>query len=202
MKTCGSINPQDCFSYHVGIVKQGRAGSQRQFTLILYFDFEPFSMKLLTKCENRIDTLNATGRSLTDRMAVLDTRGTGPIESRLKWIEMEDFSGINGDGSITMHGLDVRPLANSDKVRVLLVNHRPSVDPVTGEYLDSAKIGANSTIEVFEMSLHGNSMKHVKTYANEVIRTPNRAQWVDDNSFVFTNDHDNKCGPVRASVLF
>ncbi|RFU32753.1 hypothetical protein B7463_g3558, partial [Scytalidium lignicola] len=136
-------------------------------------------------------------RSLNDRMAVLDTRGEGTIASRLKWISMENFLGTNGDEAITMHGIDVRPVPNSNKLRVLLVNHRPSVDPVTGEFLDSQKIGGNSTIEVFEMALGGDTMRHVKTYADEVIQVPNRAQWIDDNSFVFTNDHDRKVGMLR-----
>ncbi|KAH8803297.1 hypothetical protein F5884DRAFT_805042 [Xylogone sp. PMI_703] len=149
-----------------------------------------------------IDSLNASGRSLTDKMAVLDTRGKGSIASRLKWIDMENFSGINGDGTITMHGIDVREIPNSNKLKILLVNHRPPVDPATGEFLDSTKIGANSTLEVFEMTIGGDSMTHVKTYADEAIQMPNRAQWVDDNSFVFTNDHDRKIGLLRNLEAF
>ncbi|TVY76064.1 Serum paraoxonase/arylesterase [Lachnellula suecica] len=145
-----------------------------------------------------IDHNNATGRSLVDRIAVIDTRGPGRLASRIQWLRTENFSGVNGDGTLSLHGLDIRPDKHTDTLRILLVNHRPSVDPVTGELLDNVKVGANSTIEQFQTKAGSDTMRHVRTYANDVIHTPNRVAWVNDHAFVFTNDHSGKVGTRRA----
>ncbi|KAE8441063.1 hypothetical protein EG329_005892 [Mollisiaceae sp. DMI_Dod_QoI] len=137
--------------------------------------------------------LNASGRG-HDRVAVLDTRETGPLSSRLQWLTVENFSGINGDGTMNLHGLDVRADEHSDTLRILLVNHRPPFDPVTGEPLEPAVVGANSTIEQFITKAGSSTMRHVRTYANPLIKTPNRVAWVNDHAFVYTNDHSNKVG--------
>jgi len=147
--------------------------------------------------------LNASGRSLVDRIAVLDTRGSGRLASRIKWLTVENFSGINGDGTFNLHGFDVRADRHTNTLRMLLINHRPSLDPVTGEFLDASKVGANSTIELFQTVAGSDTMHHIRTYAHEVIMTPNRVQWVNDEGFVFTNDHSSKTGIVSPlGILF
>lgn len=143
-----------------------------------------------------VDYLNATGRGLLDRLVILDTRGTGRIEDRVTWITASDFPGINGDGTFNLHGLDIREDPHTDVLRILLINHRPPFDSVTGEPLDPKLVGANSTVELFQTKAGSNAMKHIKTYANDIIQTPNRVAWVDDDAFVFTNDHTNKVGFV------
>src|SRR3954451_23245534 len=94
---------------------------------------------------SRVDALNASARALTDRLAILDTRGSGRIASRIKWVTPEGFSGINGDGTLNLHGLDIRADRHTNILRILLLNHRPPLDPVTGDPLDATKFGANST---------------------------------------------------------
>jgi arylesterase/paraoxonase len=143
-----------------------------------------------------VDHLNATGRGLADRIAVLDTRGPGRLASRIQWLSIENFSGTNGDGRLNLHGLDIRTDKHTNVLRILLVNHRPPIDPATGEVLDATKHGANSTIEQFQTEVGSSSMRHVRTYFHTVIQTPNRVAWVSDHSFLFTNDHTNKIGPV------
>jgi arylesterase/paraoxonase len=140
----------------------------------------------------RIDNLNASARSLTDRLAVLDTRGPGRLASRIKWITPQNFPGNGGDGTMNLHGFDIRVDHNTDVLRVLLINHRPPFDPVTGEPLDPKVVGANSTIEQFQTTAGSDTMKHVRTYASEVIATPNSVTWVSDHAFVFTNDHGSR----------
>ena len=67
---------------------------------------------------------------------------------------------------------------------------------MTGEALDAKVVGANSTVELFQTKVGSETMKHVKTYADELIQTPNRVAWVNDHAFVFSNDHSAKTGFV------
>ncbi|KAG4440936.1 hypothetical protein IFR05_003565 [Cadophora sp. M221] len=138
--------------------------------------------------------LNATGRSLTDRIAVLDTRGPGPLASRLKWLSLENFSGIHGDETLNLHGFDIRGDKHTNILRILLINHRPPFDPITGTPLDASKVGANSTIEQFQTKAGTNTMRHVRTYVNDIIQTPNRVAWMSEDTFVFSNSHSVKVG--------
>ncbi|KAG4034208.1 hypothetical protein MFRU_003g01810 [Monilinia fructicola] len=140
------------------------------------------------------DRLNASGRGLTDRIAILDTRGSGSLESRLKWMTTDNFSGNNGDGTFNLHGFDIRLDPKSDTLSLLLINHRPPINPVTGVSLDAVGLGANSTIELFQSHVGSDSMRHVRTYTDPAIQTPNQVAWVNDNAFVFTNDHSAKVG--------
>jgi arylesterase / paraoxonase len=144
----------------------------------------------------RIDRLNASARGLTDRIAILDTRGPGRLASRIRWISVENFSGIKGDKTLNLHGFDVRGDKNTDTLRILLINHRPPIDPITGELLDATIVGANSTIELFQTKAGSDTMRHVRTYAHDLIETPNNVAWINDDSFVYTNDHSGKVGFV------
>jgi arylesterase/paraoxonase len=74
--------------------------------------------------KNRVDFLNASARSLTDRIAVLNTRAQGRLASRIQWLSIENFSGINGDGTLNLHGFDIRGDRNTDVLRIILVNRR------------------------------------------------------------------------------
>lgn len=135
-------------------------------------------------------------------MGVLDTRRTGDIASRLKWLSVENFSGTNGDGALNLHGFDVRAdPTSSDTLQLLLVNHRPPVDPTTGAPLDATSVGLNSTVELFETKLGSSTMRYIKTYSDPAIDTPNRVAWVGEDAFVFTNDHSAKTGFVSLPPL-
>ncbi|KAH8679569.1 putative serum paraoxonase/arylesterase 2 [Tricladium varicosporioides] len=148
-----------------------------------------------------INHLNASGRGLTDRIAVLDTRGEGRLASRIQWLDMENFSGNNGDGRINLHGLDIRADKHTGILRILAINHRPPINPVTGELLDATKVGANSTIEQFMTKAGSSTMRHVRTYVDEVIKTPNRVAWVNEDAFVFSNDNSAKVGSARRRMV-
>ncbi|TGO19579.1 hypothetical protein BTUL_0003g00330 [Botrytis tulipae] len=146
--------------------------------------------------------LNISGRGVADRIGILDTRGVGSLESRLQWMTTEKFSGNNGDGTFNLHGFDIRPDPKTGALRILLINHRPPIDPITGATLDAGTLGANSTIELFHTQVGSVSMKHIKTYADPAIHTPNQVAWVNDDDFVFTNDHSHKVGFRRDLEVF
>jgi len=100
-----------------------------------------------------------------------------------------------------LHGFDVEPIGASKsiggiKLRFWAVNHRPPVG-LTGELLDTAKVGLNSTVEVFEHVRGTDKLQWVRTYANEQIRTPNRVAATGNNGFVMTNDQSTKAGARR-----
>ena len=148
------------------------------------------------------DKLNASGRSSNDRLAILDTRASGPVGDRLRWMTTPSFYGNHGDGVLTLHGMDIKAdESTTPKLKILLNNHRPPMDPETGLLLDATQLGGNSTIEVFEAVLGETTMKHIKTYSDPVIiNTPNNVAWVSEDSFVFTNDHSSKVGLVSGHV--
>lgn len=149
--------------------------------------------------DSSMDHLNVSGRGVKDRLVVLDARGTGSLESRMRSLQPENFSGTNGDGILNLHGFDIWE-DSKQTLHILLINHRPPLDPVTGKLLDAAVVGANSTIELFETTSGASSMRHVKTYHHDSIQTPNRVAWVSDEEFVFTNDHSAKVGLVGINI--
>ena len=161
------------------------------FPILLY--------KKLAKLDS-VDRLNASGRSLSDRIAILDTRAPGSLSSRLKWLTVEGFTGVKRDGTLNLHGFDIRTDKNTNTLRILLINHRPPFHPITGEPLDAYQVGANSTIEQFQTVAGGEIMHHVRTYSNDMIETPNSVHWVNDHAFVFTNDHSSKVGFVSFHI--
>ena len=191
-KICGCMSPRATSIWLVQTPRVVPSGFQRERTTP-----SPFEPLLTTRS---INFLNASSRGLTDRIAVLDTRASGPLASRIKWLAVENFSGINGDGTLNLHGFDVRADKDTDTLRIILINHRPPIDLISGEALDAKVVGANSTVEQFETTAGSNIMRHVTTYAHELIQTPNRVTWVDDDSFLYTNDHSAKVGFVSPTT--
>jgi hypothetical protein len=53
-----------------------------------------------------------------------------------------------------------------------MINHRPPVNEA-GNFLDASKVGANSTIEVFEHVTGSKELDYVKTIWSESVYTPN-----------------------------
>ncbi|KAL9940611.1 hypothetical protein V8E36_000099 [Tilletia maclaganii] len=161
-----------------------------------------------------MDKLNAAKRPTTDAIYIFDTRASGPASARTTKLGLTNFDGINGDGTLNLHGIGVlevpsKPKASDDADVVLdtsykpptlylyINNHRPPVDPATGNLLNAEKLGANSTIEIFKTTLGSNTLEHVKTYADELISTPNRVAPVSPDAFLWTNDHYRKTGLLR-----
>ncbi|PWN52209.1 calcium-dependent phosphotriesterase [Violaceomyces palustris] len=149
-----------------------------------------------------VDNLDLQGRPTTDYFAILDTKAQGPISSRIKKISPSLYH-----DSLNVHGFDVHvvPTASSEikpTLRIFAVNHRPPIDPLTHTALDPHKVGANSTVELFETTLGESKMRHIRTYAFPEIRTPNMPAAVGPDSFLVTNDHLRKVGHARILELF
>lgn len=149
-----------------------------------------------------IGRLNASGRGLNDKVIAMKIDHARGRSYDYRILKTPSFDGINGDGTLGLVGLTGQ-IINSKLMRLWLVNTRPSIGP-SGELLDNAKLGGNATIELFEMEPAASSMKHVKTFADPQIVTPNNIAPMDDGGFYFTNDHGlNKMGLLfEATVLF
>ncbi|GKT89663.1 serum paraoxonase arylesterase [Colletotrichum tofieldiae] len=118
------------------------------------------------------NNFNASGRSTRDAVVALDIDSPKGGAFEFRTLSTPGFSGTAGDGLLQLVGLTGIDSPEGDKVELLLVNNRPSVDPVTGEFLDQANVGANSTIEVFETGPQAVGMKHIRTFAGANVSTP------------------------------
>lgn len=92
--------------------------------------------------------------------------------------------------TLDIHGFDVKAL-NDSRLSFWIVNHRPPVDE-KNIVLDANKLGANSTIEVFEVSRGSSEIIHVSTISNEVIATPKKVAAVGDGGVLISNDYNIK----------
>ena len=137
------------------------------------------------------EQFNVTGRSENDYIATIDSTG-----SKMQRLELDKFPHARG---LSVHGMDVVPSSTDSKTLfVYLVNHRA---PSDGQ--DPAKVGADSSIEIFQTTVGSRKLKHLKTVEDAIILTPNDIVGsADGKSFHFTNDHGYKIGfvcPVHVS---
>ena len=144
-----------------------------------------------------VDNLDVTGRPNTDYVAILDTKASGPISSRITKVKPVAYTDTLNLHGIAVHEIPAKSAELKPTLRIFLNNHRPPIDPVSKTVMDATKVGANSTVELFEATLGEGRMRHIRTYASDVIRTPNRPAAVGPDSFVFTNDHKTKVGAGR-----
>ncbi|QSZ32580.1 hypothetical protein DSL72_002158 [Monilinia vaccinii-corymbosi] len=137
-----------------------------------------------------LNLLNASGRSSSDRIGVLDTRGSGPIKNRLTWLQVETPQGGNYDGTFNIHGFSIMvDRSNKKRLHIALINDRPYKD--TGEVWPP-QIEWSTTIEYFATTLGSNIMTHKKTLDQPKIITPRRVLWLGEHLLVFTNAHRSK----------
>ena len=140
-----------------------------------------------------VDKLNASGRGPTGYISVLnvDEPGVDGLFG-LRQLRPTGFKAASAtsDGSLELHGFDVEVLDDST-LRFWLINHRPPITEV-GILLDAKKVGANSTVEVFDVTRGKDEMRHVKTVASEAIFTPNKLAATGDGGFLITNDKSAK----------
>ncbi|KAJ5267271.1 calcium-dependent phosphotriesterase [Penicillium angulare] len=135
---------------------------------------------------------NISARSRTDHIAVIDVDQPG--SNGLYGLCHLNIGGYQDD--LDLHGFDVRKV--DGRLRFWLINHRPPVDHVTGEFLEALVVGANSTVEIFDLDETSNTLGHFKTVASEAILTPNGLAVEEDGlGFVVTNDHNTKTGTFR-----
>lgn len=118
----------------------------------------------------------------------------------LRSIKPTSYDGATGDGTLDLVGFDVEVI-DAATLRFWLINQRPPVD-VDRRYLDASKVGANATIDVFELKRGGNKMVHVKTVADPAIYSPNGIAAMGKGSFVTSNDHSGKVGLRKQFDLF
>ncbi|KAE8235875.1 hypothetical protein A4X13_0g9346, partial [Tilletia indica] len=187
------------------------------YTKTLGFSILPAhpSRVVVTGFQLRTDTTLRSGPQLMPSTLSTPGRTEGSFASRITKLQPVNFEGINGDGTFNLQGLAVlevpskpRPSEGDDLVvdasyqpptlYLYLNNHRPPLDPLSGKPLDPHKVGANSTIEIFKTTLGEKTMEHVRTYADDLIISPNRVAPISPDSFLWTNDHVRKVGFSRA----
>ncbi|SNX82583.1 related to serum paraoxonase/arylesterase [Melanopsichium pennsylvanicum] len=149
-----------------------------------------------------IDNLDVSGRPNSDYVAILNTRGSGSISSRITKVKPVSYTDTLNLHGISVHEIPAKSAELKPTLRIFLNNHRPPIDPISKTVLDATKIGANSTFELFETTLGESRMRHIRTYVSPAIRTPNRPAAVGPDSFVFTNDHKTKTGASRLLDFF
>lgn len=148
-----------------------------------------------------IGRLNAAGRSRTDAVVVMDL--DSPVGDGYEFRELTIQDGPRSkfnEQPLSLVGLTWRD--NPDgTIELLLVNNKPSINTATGELLDNAQAGANTTIEQFVTAPDVDVLIHQATHAHDRIATPNNVAWDGAESFYLTNDHGrNKVGWVRLTV--
>ncbi|KAE9372007.1 calcium-dependent phosphotriesterase [Stipitochalara longipes BDJ] len=141
-----------------------------------------------------IASFNISGRRPggSELMALnIDAPGTDGLFG-MHSIKSVGYDGATGDRTLDLLGFDVENV-DAATLRFWFVNHRPPVD-ANKNYLDATKVGANSTIDVFDLKRGKDEMVHVKTVLDPEIKTPNNIAVMSDGSFVVTNDHSSKVG--------
>lgn len=148
-----------------------------------------------------VDHYNHSGRSEGDNLVVMDLDQAGlrgqSDTITVQRLETPDYSGTAGDGFLSLNGFNAVDMGNG-VLRLLLVNNRPSLDPVTGTYAaDQTSAGVNATIEVFETRGDKAVLSHLFTLTSPNISTPNRVAAFGDRGVYITNDHGKtKSGKV------
>ena len=155
-----------------------------------------------------VSALNTSRRTPGgDYVSVLriDEPGTDGLFG-LHQLQPVGYAGATGDGALDLHGFDVE-VVDDTKLRFWMVNHRPPLDE-QGGFLDAEKVGANSTIEVFEVERgegeEKKQMVHLKTISDAAVITPNKVAATGDGGFVATNDKSGKgkcLGNSSANIL-
>ncbi|KAH8781894.1 serum paraoxonase/arylesterase-like protein [Hyaloscypha finlandica] len=149
-----------------------------------------------------IGGLNVSGRRPggSELMALnIDSPGTNGMFG-IHGIEPVGYDGATGDGTLDLLGFDVE-VVDAATLRFWLINHRPPVD-ANKKAIDATKVGANSTIDVFELKRGEDKMVHVKTVFDPEVKTPNNIAAMGDGSFVATNDHSAKVGFRKELDIF
>ncbi|KAL9949017.1 hypothetical protein D7B24_002749 [Verticillium nonalfalfae] len=133
-----------------------------------------------------------SGQSQRDAIVALDLDLPHLDASSVRVLKTEGYTGTAGDRLLNLVGFTgfESTEKGEDKITLFAVNNRPPLDLRTGKpNINPGQVGANSTIEVFETSAGAASLKHIRTYANDAIATPNRVAALAKDLFYFTNDH-------------
>jgi hypothetical protein len=105
-----------------------------------------------------------------------------------------NYKGINrkNDNVLDLHGFGVRRL-DGPRLQFFIINHRPPISPIDGNVVENTnEVGANSTLEIFELARGSSKLEFVKTIVNEHLIAPNDVAWVGKGHILVTNDHLSK----------
>ncbi|KAF5545142.1 serum paraoxonase arylesterase [Fusarium mexicanum] len=130
---------------------------------------------------------NISGRSERDAVVALDIDKPTDSGFEFRALKTPGFEGTAGDGLVNVAGFSGIEQENGD-IDLFLVNLRASID-TDGKLVDQYVHGGNATIEHFVTGPQATEMKHVRTYANHGITTPNRVAALGDKSLYISNDH-------------
>lgn len=141
-----------------------------------------------------IKKLNATGRRPggSELIALdIDYPGHDGLFN-LRGIKPAGYAGATGDDTLDLLGFDAQIL-DGDTIQFYFVNQRPPIGAFNN-VIDASVLGANSTIEVFEMRRGEDQMRHMRTIWSPAVHTPNRVAALGQGAFLVTNDHSVKTG--------
>ncbi|TVY75620.1 Serum paraoxonase/arylesterase [Lachnellula suecica] len=113
----------------------------------------------------------------------------------LRQLQVVGYKGSRNDGTLDTIGFDVERVGDG-ALRLWMVNMQPPGNE-THQPVDAAKVGANVTVELFEVDRSRQSMVHVKTFVHDAIATPNKPAAVGEGAFLVTNDKSTKFGLRR-----
>ncbi|CZS92048.1 related to serum paraoxonase/arylesterase [Rhynchosporium agropyri] len=119
------------------------------------------------------DKLDISARDFNDHVSVLniDHPSSDGLYGLQKLEIIGNYVSASGGKEMDVHGIAMEVISPT-RLPFWLNNHRPSTDP-HGTLLDGKKVGANSTIEVFEHTRGSTTMEHVRTISHEAVSTPN-----------------------------
>ena len=116
--------------------------------------------------------------------------------------QLEPIAYLAGSGNreLYLHGFDVE-IVNETQLRFWMINHQPPAEEEdNGRTLaDAYRLGANSTIEIFDCVRGGIEMHHVQTMADKAVDTPNNLAITGHEGVLVINDHSGK--GKRTSLL-
>lgn len=146
--------------------------------------------------------LNVTGRRPGgSELIALDIDEPGVDSSyNMRAIKPVGYHGAIGDDTLDLLGFDAEIL-DGDTINFYLINQRPPIGPFNN-LVDASGMGANATIDVFEMRRGEETMRHVRTIWSPEVYSPNRVAVLGGGNFLVTNDHAVKTGWVITLSLF
>ncbi|KAI1823344.1 serum paraoxonase/arylesterase family protein [Xylaria intraflava] len=112
-----------------------------------------------------------------------------------KTLKAQELPFENFEGPFATHGIGLyTPPSKPDTVYIYAVNHLPN-PRWTPESTTEEK--AASQIELFVHTVGSDKVRHVRSIAHPLIRTPNDIIGVSENEFLVTNDYYYRDGPMR-----
>jgi len=107
-------------------------------------------------------------------------------------IQQTSYENYPGDADLDLVGFDVE-IVDISTLRFWLLNQRPPYD-ANGTMLDASKLGANTTIDVYDFKHRAKTMKYIATGKSPALHSPNKIAWMGGNNFVVSNDRSAKVG--------